>query len=101
MIGMCSLLQCSISSITSLFAFTDEIPVRRHQINDNYVRRSTFKICKKFCEKCEKKKVGEYCMQSKKIFLNTEFDHIPVHIFSTRGNFDLIVVLALLFKWGE
>ena len=40
-------------------------------------------------------------MQSKKIFLNTEFDHIPVHIFSTRGNFALIVVLALLFKWGE
>ena len=30
--------------------------------------------------------------------LDAEFDHIPVHIFSTQGNFSLIVILALLFK---
>ena len=44
--------------IVSLFVFTGYIPVRRHQMNDNYVRRSKGKICQKFWEKWEKKEVG-------------------------------------------
>ena len=38
--------------------------------------------------------------RSKKICLDTEFDHIPAHISSIQGNFNLTVILPLLFKWG-
>ena len=63
-------------------------------MNDNCVSRKKRKICKKFCEKWEKKKGG------KKNGLDTEFDHIPAHISSIQGNFNLTVILPVLFKWG-
>ena len=62
-------------------------------MNDNCVR-SKSKICKKFCEKWKYRNIVcrvQNCL---------EFDDISVHISSNEGNLNLIVILALLFKWG-
>ena len=64
-------------------------------MDDNCVRRSKGKICKKLCEKREKKKVGEYCMHSKKMFRD-RVDHFPVHISSNQGNLSLILIFSIV-----
>ena len=60
-------------------------------MNDNCVRKSKRKICKERRNKGNIKSRVQNC-------LDTEVDHIPVHISSIQVNFNLIVILALLFK---
>ena len=62
-------MECAISStIASLFVFTGEIPVRRHQMNDNCVRRVNVKSARNSVKSEKRRKKGNIVSRVKKLF---------------------------------